>query len=88
MKFGFELEVSAGLPFVGGEKTTWHWEIGVSYNYEQTKSNSDSKEMEFPVVVDPRTRMIAEYTWWDSKCDVPYKANMEYTFDNGSKIKK
>lgn len=32
--------------------------------------------------------MFAEFTWWDSKCDIPYTANMEYTFSDGTVIKK
>ena len=69
-------------------KAEFHWEVSVSTTHSQKKSTSETKTMDFPVTVSPRTRIFADFTWWDSKCEVPYVANMEYTFNDGQVIKK
>jgi len=40
--------------------------------------------MTYPVTVPPRTRLYGTFTWWDSQCDVPYTANLVYTFADNS----
>jgi len=83
-KFGASLSVSAGLPDVAEVNAEFHWEVGVESSYTREEDTTTTRTMDFPVVVPARSRVEATFTWWDSKCDVPYTADLLYTFTDGS----
>jgi len=78
------LEVSGGVPEVATVKDTFTWTVGVSTTYSQEEDTTTSQTENYPVNVPNRTRVTGTFTWWNSECDVPYTANLYYTFSDSS----
>eukprot|EP01097_Dermamoeba_algensis_P003620 TRINITY_DN2490_c0_g1_i5.p1 TRINITY_DN2490_c0_g1~~TRINITY_DN2490_c0_g1_i5.p1 ORF type:complete len:404 (-),score=83.69 TRINITY_DN2490_c0_g1_i5:130-1341(-) len=86
LSFGFSFSVEGGLPGVVKETTGFSWQVGISSTYSLQENTAATKTMEFPVTVPPRSRIFATFSWWDSRCDVPYTADLQYTFKDNSVV--
>jgi len=82
--FGGSISVEAGLPGIEKVSAEFHWEVGISSSYSRTVDTTHSQTMDFPVTVPPRERIFATFSWWDSTCNVPYTADLFYTFSDRS----
>jgi len=81
---GESITVQAGVPAVVSVSTQFHWEVTSTSQYSQETDTTKTEEQQFPVNVGPRTKINATFSWWDSQCDVPYTADLFYTFTDGS----
>jgi len=81
---GESITVQAGVPEVASVSTEFHWEVSETSQYSQETDTTKTEEQQFPVQVGPRTKINATFSWWDSECDVPYTADLLYTFTDGS----
>jgi len=82
--FGGSITVEAGIPEVEKVSEEFHWEVGITSSYSRTVDTTKTQTMDFPVTVPPRERIYATFTWWDSICNVPYTADLFYTFSDRS----
>jgi hypothetical protein len=83
-EFGMTLSVEGGLPLVAKNTIGFSWKIGASGKWTQETNSVRTQEQNFPVSIPARSRVTAQFTWFDSQVDLPYTAVMEYTFTDGS----
>jgi len=81
---GESISVTAGVPEIAQVSMQFHWELSETSQYSQETDTTKTEEQQFPVEVGPRTIVNATFSWWDSECDVPYTADLVYTFTDGS----
>eukprot|EP00761_Pharyngomonas_kirbyi_P012770 gb/GECH01012797.1/.p1 GENE.gb/GECH01012797.1/~~gb/GECH01012797.1/.p1 ORF type:complete len:395 (+),score=81.48 gb/GECH01012797.1/:1-1185(+) len=83
-KYGASLSVSAGIPKIADISGEAHWEIGASSTMSLSHKDISTQTESFPVTVPPRSRVKATFSWWNSKADLPYTADLKYYFSDGS----
>jgi len=81
---GASISVTAGVPEIAEIHEEFHWDLSVTGSYSATQEDSHSQSMEYPVTVPARTLMVAQFSWWDSQCTIPYTANLVLGFKDGS----
>jgi len=78
-KVSNSITVSGGVPEIGKVSDTFTWEVSASTTYSQEEDTTSTQTQNYPVTVPARTRINAQFSWWDSECDVPYTADLLYT---------
>lgn len=81
-----KIVVEGDMPCVVKEKAGVEWKECKKETRTEQKNTEDTRTMNYPVTVDKQTRITAEFTWWDSKCDVEYTATMRYEFVDNTKV--
>jgi len=83
MMIGSSVTVSGGFPGIVNVSGTFSWQRTVSGTYSSTTNTARKQTMSFPINVEPRSRITATFTWWDSQINVPYTARLVHTFSDG-----
>lgn len=81
---GMSITVEGGVPGVYSVKGEFKWKLGTSSTYTREVETTRTQQMEFPVVVPAQSSVSAQFTWFDSKVNLPYTAVLEYTFTDGT----
>lgn len=83
-EFGMSIAVEGSVPVVGKVNEKFSWKLGTSSTYTKQVETIQTQQMEFPVVVSEFSSVSAQFTWFDSKVNLPYTATLEYTFADGT----
>jgi hypothetical protein len=84
MMVGASVTVSGGFPGIVNVSSTFKWEVTATSTYSSTTETVRSQTMNFPINVEPRSRISASFQWWDSQINVPYTAVLRHTFTDGA----
>eukprot|EP01123_Difflugia_compressa_P004191 TRINITY_DN15552_c0_g1_i1.p1 TRINITY_DN15552_c0_g1~~TRINITY_DN15552_c0_g1_i1.p1 ORF type:complete len:435 (+),score=44.23 TRINITY_DN15552_c0_g1_i1:114-1418(+) len=81
---GASLSVTAGVPEVESVGGKIYWEASASATYTSYRTDDRVETLSFPVNVPARTNQVAKFTWWNSKCNLPFTGELYYVFTDGS----
>ena len=85
-KVGAEAMVKAGIPFIAGGKVKVSVEVSGEFAWSGSTKKGKEYKFDTPVVVPPRTTVIAIATVTVSKISVPYTENGEYVHKSGTRV--
>ncbi len=85
--FGQEYKVSAGVPEIADVEVSTKWEVSVSGTYGKSWSTIAGSEVQIPLIAPKRSKTRITVDYYEGTLNkLPYKAQMKYYLDNGSKF--
>jgi len=82
IEIGVALEFSAGVPLIGGSKTTVSVTATSTFTTGSTTSTSETDSISAAIVAPPHTRITAYIQGQEYKSDIPYTAHViKYYYD-------
>lgn len=81
--FEEDIHVVAGVPEIATVDAKISWKISEEQSFSRETDTTNSQMMSYPVKVAHRSRMTAQFSWWDSPVEIPYTGELHLTFKSG-----
>ncbi len=86
LKIGTKTTFKCGVPSIVEGKVEASAELTQGFEWNETKTNSETKTISLPVVVQPGKGVIGQVTWSESTITLPFRVKGMGTFASGTKV--
>lgn len=73
LKWGAKTSFKCGVPSLAEGKVEVNTELAVGFEYNESKTETESVTISLPVVVPPGKKVIGRCTWKESRISIPFK---------------
>ncbi len=84
IQIGVSLEISAGIPLIGGSKTTVSVTTTSTFQTSTTKTTTASDSVKAIITLPPRSKTTAVITASEYKADIPFTATVKKIYFDGT----
>lgn len=86
LKIGTKTTFKCGVPSIVEGKVEASAELTQGFEWNETKTKSETKTISLPVVVQPGKGVIGQVTWSESTITLPFRVKGMGTFASGTKV--